>query len=132
MILCKFLAWDSHFFGQRIARFNATRINDDEMRLTRAWCDANLINCLYLLIDSDHPNSIQTLTQAQADFVDIGITLECQLSTDMPLKSELTSRTHRDEDIPLLKAIAEKSYQVSRFYFDKHFPDHLCDKLYEI
>jgi dTDP-4-amino-4,6-dideoxy-D-galactose acyltransferase len=40
-------------------------------------------------------------------------------------------RPYVQDDIPMLRAIARASYHLTRFYYDLHFPRHLCDALYE-
>ena len=63
--LCRLLAWDSEFFGKRIARAYTERINEDLLREITDWCAENRIDCLYLLAASNDPATISYLRRQQ-------------------------------------------------------------------
>ena len=49
---CRFLDWDSDFFGRRMARANVNRLTPESLRQIQSWCDSQRIDCLYFLADS--------------------------------------------------------------------------------
>lgn len=124
--LCRFLEWDTQFFGRRIARLQANRLTPGRMEQALAWCAREAIDCLYFLADSDDP---QTVWLAEANgfrLVEIRHTLERSLKDWDPAKRPHDApgvhiREVRPEDIPTLQEIARTSYLDSRFYFDPHF-----------
>ena len=48
---CRFLDWDSAFFGQRIARVQGGGLDGSKMRLVTDFVRAESIDCLYYLVD---------------------------------------------------------------------------------
>jgi ribosomal protein S18 acetylase RimI-like enzyme len=152
--LCRFLEWDSAFFERRIAALNVPRLTADLVRDALAWCDAEAIDCLYFLADSDDPATTTLAYEAGFQFVDARVTLDIKLPPhpsptqagrggEGHLASFLSFkergiggeghslRPYLPDDLPALKAIARVSYTDSRFYFDPHFPREKCDLLYE-
>jgi dTDP-4-amino-4,6-dideoxy-D-galactose acyltransferase len=80
MTICEFLAWDSAFFGLRIARVNDHRLSAERCCSILDWCAANQINCLYFLADTDHPETIRLAEANQFQLVDIRVTLERRIT----------------------------------------------------
>ncbi len=56
--LCRYLEWDSEFFGRRIASASVSRLRADMVGEILAWCRTNRIECLYCLADSDEPSHV--------------------------------------------------------------------------
>ena len=138
----RFLAWDTEFFGVRIARLTATSIDAHTMTAVMDWCERERIECLYFLIDGDQQESVRLAEANQFNFVDIRMTYKLDfLTTDrgvgaatMPsaaLQSEVVIRPTQPEDHAALLPIAGYSHVDSRFYGDPHFPREKCDLLYE-
>lgn len=134
--LCRLLEWDSAFFERRIAALNVPRLTPESVRAALAWCEAERIDCLYFLADSDDPQT-GVLTHAAGFLcVDARVTLELKLSPRPPSPPRPEGegqgvRAYIPPDLPALKKIARVSYTDSRFYFDPHFPREKCDLLYE-
>ena len=126
------LAWDSDFFGQRIARVIADDFGRDSAdRIIRGARDAS-IDCLYLLVDAEDSERVVAAEGAGFQHVDIRITRERGISADsdaeeLPEDIDLCSA----DDIPGLSAIARTSHRDSRFYHDPAFSRERCDDLYE-
>ena len=126
------LAWDSDFFGQRIARVIADDFGRGSAdRIIRGARDAS-IDCLYLLVDAEDSERVVAAEGAGFQHVDIRITRERGVSADsdaeeLPEDIDLCSA----DDIPWLSAIARKSHRDSRFYHDPAFSRERCDDLYE-
>jgi dTDP-4-amino-4,6-dideoxy-D-galactose acyltransferase len=130
--LCSILEWDSVFFGVTIARVNATRLEVDTAAQIMDWCQENDVRCLYFLADSNHIESLR-LAEANGFYLtDVRVTFDHSLrgfeNQSMP---GANVRPALAEDLPTLRAMTVSSYRDSRFYYDGHFPQERCDRLYE-
>lgn len=128
--LCKYLDWDSQFFGLNVARCLPTTLNPEQMPLILDWCSENQIDCLYFLSESDAPQTVQLVETHGFHLVDIRLTLEKTFSAPPPDPQDMDIHTSQTADIPLLRKIASHSFTESRFYYDGHFPTERCDELY--
>ncbi len=129
---CRYLDWDSAFFGYRIARITANRLESHTVGPIMDWCNSQKIDCLYFLADPDDDTTIQLAEENKLHFVDIRATFEKQLDGAPPRYDERCPdqvRVGTQEDIRALRDIARDSYRNTRFYYDKHFPMHLADAL---
>jgi len=126
---CEYLAWDSDFFGLRIARAVAP-LGPDSIGDVRAWCTAEKIDGVYALLPCADRTGIATAEASGFGLVDVRVTLVADRGatavTDRP-----DIRPARDGDRASLRAIARASHHDSRFYQDGHFPRARCDALYE-
>jgi dTDP-4-amino-4,6-dideoxy-D-galactose acyltransferase len=132
--LCHYLDWDSSYFGFRIARVEKDVISPNNIVEIMVWCRQHEIDCLYFLASSSDAVSIRLAEDNGFHWVDVRVSLERTVNSELPgidNKTGFTIRTAHADDLPALRAIAGKSFQDSRFYFDPHFPRHLCDSLYE-
>jgi len=124
----RFLAWDSEFFGHRIARVTAPRLNTDTTAQLISWCSSEQIECLYLLASPDDVNTIRLAEENGFRFVDIRMTYERSLVAQECQPEGI--RIVKPTDIPYLKRLAGQSFAGSRFYNDSHFAKQKCDELY--
>ena len=131
--LCSILEWDSAFFGMTIARVNPNRLDAQTATQVMDWCQEKQVRCLYFLADSNH---VETLRQAEKNgfyLTDIRMAYEHTIGR---LEESFTPnpdiRLAVPQDIPSLRVMTETSYRDSRFYYDGHFPQKACDRLYEI
>jgi dTDP-4-amino-4,6-dideoxy-D-galactose acyltransferase len=128
--ICERLAWDSDFFGLRIARVAGESLPADVVPRVKAYCAAERIDCVYFLADAADAAASAAAQAGGFRFVDVRVTLE--RSTKGLAKMEARDvRRFRLEDGPALRAIAAVSHRDSRFYADSHFPSAACDRLYE-
>jgi len=128
---CRFLDWDSKFFGCRVARANGNRLTPASLRQVQSWCDAQRIDCLYFLADPADAETVNLAENAGFHFVDVRVTLGREVTGPSPNLGSAPVRPFQPSDLPGLRAIARASHRDSRFYYDKNFPDSLCDSLYE-
>lgn len=127
--MCELLAWDSRFFGVRIARITESRLTSDSVAAARLWCRENRIDCLYFLADSDHAGTVALAESNAFKLVDIRLTLERGLNAELgPVHAV---RPYEPRDAAALRAIARVSHRDSRFYYDPQFAPRQCDALYE-
>jgi dTDP-4-amino-4,6-dideoxy-D-galactose acyltransferase len=130
----QYLAWDSDFFGRRIARLTANRLDQHLLREAEAWCYAERIDCLYFLADADHDETVACAEAAGFHLVDLRITLDQRLPTGAPAGAYQPAtagvRMATTTDIPALRTMAAANHLDSRFYWDPHFPRARCDELY--
>ncbi len=132
--LCQYLAWDSDFFGYRIARLTVNQLNPQLAEQAIQWCKSNAIDCLYFLAEADDQATVKMAETYQFHFVDIRLTLERHIDSLLNTQSNVRVagvRPVKLDDIPALRAIAGNSYHNTRFYHDSHISKSLCDALYE-
>ncbi len=128
--ICRFLDWDSAFFGFQVAQVIADELTKETLPLIFSWCKKHEIRCLYLLVDSDKTATTYLAEANGFHLVDIRLTMVKSL-VDMPSSfSSSTIRSAKPEDMHDLKEIAAASHSDSRFYNDSGFPRHLADDLY--
>jgi dTDP-4-amino-4,6-dideoxy-D-galactose acyltransferase len=131
MDLYQHLDWDSGFFGRRIARINSSRLKADEFRQVIQACQAEEVDCIYLLADSDDDATIAGAENFGFHLVDLRVTLKRPAQLLPPVRDGIVIRPARKTDVSVLKSIASVSHRDSRFYHDGHFPAKSCDLLYE-
>lgn len=132
---CQFLEWDTQFFGHRIGRIEAHRLEASLLAAIEEWRRRHAIECLYFLADSDDP---QTITLAQAhgfQLVEVRLIFERSLKNWDPQTrpreaKDLLIRPVKPEDIPVLQEIARNSYIDSRYYFDRRFSEQKWQEYY--
>ena len=126
-----FLAWDSEFFGRRIARVVATHLDDASLAEILDEARDESIECLYLLVGAEDSAAVRAVETGGFRPVDVRVTRERFAPDDgssaLPGNIELCNA----EDVPGLCRIARTSHRDSRFYQDPFFPDARCDDLYE-
>ena len=125
------LAWDSDFFGHRIARVDASEFGDGSAETILANARNDSIDCLYLLIDAGSSEQARAAARAGFELVDVRVTREVEASRGDPFAFPENVDLCRPEDVPRLRAIARDSHRDSRFYYDPSFPSGRCDDLYE-
>lgn len=123
---CQFLEWDTQFFGHRIGRVQAHRLEAHLLADIEEWRQRHQIECLYFLAEADDPQTIR-LAQLQGFLlVEVRLIFERSLKdwdpqTRLREAQEVLIRPAKPEDIPALQEIAGNSYIDSRYYFDPHF-----------
>ncbi|MDG2334414.1 MAG: GNAT family N-acetyltransferase [Myxococcota bacterium] len=127
------LAWDSDFFARRIARIDAHFFGPTTAEQIVREARADLVECLYLLLDGDDCEKIEVANEMKFLHVDTRITRERPLAKVQkgliwPDDIDLC----KPDDVENLSAIARESHHDSRFYHDPFFPRDRCDDLYEI
>jgi dTDP-4-amino-4,6-dideoxy-D-galactose acyltransferase len=127
---CRFLEWDSEFFGRRIANVQDDRPGSSGMPRILEWCVRERIDCLYLLVAADDSDTGRAAQDHGFRLVDIRTTLERPLSSDLPAVSAV--RPAREDDIPALMEIARTSHTDSRFFHDPGFSRQECERLYAV
>ena len=126
--LCSILDWDGAFFGVTIARVNTNRLDVQTTKLILDWCRDNAVRCLYLLADSNHFETLRLAERNGFYLTDIRMTFEHTLPTHSEAGPAI--RFALPEDTPVLRAMASSAYQDTRFYYDGHFSQELCSRLY--
>jgi len=129
--ICTYLDWDSEFFARRIARANPKRLDQAALNELLRWCAANRIECLYLLADSDDPETAHLAETNQFLLADVRMTFERTIGEISLVPTSVVVRLAREEDLGALRAIAQRGHRDTRFYFDRHFDRAKCDLFYE-
>ena len=129
------LPWDSDFFGVNIATLHPARINATVVEYALRKCRKESIDCLYYRCDCHDPVSVVLAERHKFHFVDIRMTFHRPIpaldaSPRSAPRSAYTIRPACRADVPQLKAIASTSYVFSRYFFDRRFPNSICEKFY--
>jgi GNAT superfamily N-acetyltransferase len=132
---CRFLDWDSEFFGMRIGRVVGSKLTAPDAARALDWLERESIDCLYYLASSGDMESIRVAESADFRLTDIRITLARELAT-IPTDGTLgvpgvEVGPFAQEEVSALRALARESHSASRFYGDPKFPRERCDALYE-
>lgn len=130
--LVRMLAWDSDFFGIRIAQITGNRLSREEESAIRRWCLDNQVDCLYFLADPSDTMSLRVAEESGYHLVDIRVTLDRKASSTPSVwhPEAPAIRLADATDIPALRPIAAVNHRDSRFYHDGGFPQERCDELY--
>ena len=130
---CSVLAWDSEFFGHRIARLDGSHLHDEDVNDVFAWCRAGQIECLYFLAASDCPETLSTAERHGFGWKDLRVTYEgaCAPFLKAPASAVVKVRPHRESDVAPLAVIARGAHTDSRFFFDTRFDRPRAADLYE-
>lgn len=130
--VCTYLEWDSEFFQRRIARLNRPRLDPATLASCTEFCHQRRIDCVYLLADSDDPQTSRLAEANDFHLTDIRVTLERAVAGEDLASFDLNcTRFARESDLPALRAIARSGHRGTRFYSDGHFEQNKCDLLYE-
>lgn len=125
---CTYLDWDTDFFGVRIGKLTAQRLDEATLAQVDAWCAEQNIDCLYYQAPADDPETIQLAGKAGFQLVEVRLIFERRLDDWEPvtrhrLGDEVAIRPAQLTDIPAVQKIAQGSYLDSRFYFDRRFAE---------
>jgi dTDP-4-amino-4,6-dideoxy-D-galactose acyltransferase len=128
---CELLDWDSRFFGLRIARLSAGRLDEEDAEAALEWCEQHAVDCLYFLATGDDRATLRAVEARSFELVDVRIDLSRRLdaATRNPLPEGV--RLADASDRPALAAISREAFTASRFFFDGRFPHELCAALFE-
>ena len=129
---CQLLAWDTDFFGFKIARVITHRLTPEKYSLIEAWCHDQQIRCLYFLADVDDNETIQVAETNGFNFVDIRLTFARTMHDWLAKPNNTLVRSCREGDLPKLAAIARIGHTDTRFFFDHRFPHDKAQLLYQI
>lgn len=133
-VICRYLEWDSQFFGKRIARLNRERLAESDVLQMLAWCAEQGIDCLYFLADSADARTSRLAERNGFALVDLRVTFERVVGDEHHLSSEPAdprTRLASQRDAEALRRLARRLHRDTRFYFDEHFERSQCDLLYE-
>jgi dTDP-4-amino-4,6-dideoxy-D-galactose acyltransferase len=136
-IPCRYLSWDSEFFGNKIAQVVGQHLSPEQVVRIQMWCEQNEIECLFLLAGSDHDETIMLaekngfhLVDVRMTFVLRNLTASNRSMSGASSGSGIRLRAVQSADIARLETIARTAHQDSRFYYDHHFPSSRCSDLY--
>lgn len=130
---CELLAWDSDFWGVRIARARADVLTPESVDQIDAWSRRASVRCLYLLARSDSAETQQLADDHRFRQADVRVTFRRSGPKADPSYSRIGAviRNALPADLSELRNIARTSYHDTRFYYDPRFPKDRCDTFYE-
>ena len=132
---CRFLPWDSNFFGIRIAQVEANHLDSKSVLEVDQWCKQNDIQCLYFLADPEYKVTTRIAEENQFHLVDVRITMQHENSPNrkaMQILPNVSIRPYQPSDLPVLRDISRTSFTKTRFYSDLCFSREKCDELYDV
>lgn len=132
---CKFLPWDSNFFGLRIAQVEANLLDKNLVVQVNDWCKQNNIDCLYFLAEPEYKVTTRIAEMNQFHLVGVRITMQHQNLLSREAEKNLPNlsiRKYQPSDLPELREISRTSFTRTRFYSDPCFPREKCDDLYDV
>jgi len=127
--ICRYLDWDSRFFGFPIAQISGGRLDQFTLDSVTAWCGSRRIRCLYFIADTNDAATIELAEHNSFHLVDVRLTLARKIESGGIVPPRI--RPWQESDLPALAAIARISHRDTRFYFDRGFANDRCDDLYE-
>jgi dTDP-4-amino-4,6-dideoxy-D-galactose acyltransferase len=132
---CRFLEWDSDFFGVRIARINTEIVDIKTLDEINRWCNDNKIDCLYFLADPNAYDSVRLTEKQGFSLVDIRLTLEYNIRYSVRIKRPEVApsvgiRPFQNGDLPYLKKFVVDNHKDSRFFRDPRFTEDKYRELY--
>jgi dTDP-4-amino-4,6-dideoxy-D-galactose acyltransferase len=127
---CRLLAWDTEFWGERIARVETRTVTSESLRTIDDWCLDQGVACVYLLLDAADPTSTLAAERAGFFFTDVRVTFEADLGARRSWTGHVGLRSARADDRDRLAHLARISHGVTRFFHDPHFDNERCGELY--
>jgi dTDP-4-amino-4,6-dideoxy-D-galactose acyltransferase len=126
------LAWDSNWWGVKIARLDFLPKTNTDVELIKQWLGANDVDMAMALIPTGETVVGDLLMNSGFDAVDQRITLHLSINRQISeiVIPNLVVREATADDAERLGNIAAQIHQDSRFYTDPKFPNNLCDELF--
>jgi dTDP-4-amino-4,6-dideoxy-D-galactose acyltransferase len=127
---CRLLAWDTEFWGQRIARVEEGRITPARISAVDAWCGESDVACVFLLVEAGDRTATLAAEGAGFFFTDVRVTMTADVVNRRGGAGHSAIRPARSEDRERLMDLARVSHRITRFFHDPHFDDERCAELY--
>lgn len=130
---CRFLEWDTAFFGCRIATITIPRLDAAQLDSIMQWANDHAMDCLYFLADADHPDTTHLVENCGFHLQDVRMTFALKRpSQPTVINDDPYLRLSQPDDYTLLSDTARTAYVQSRFYHDPHFTDDKCAAFYDL
>ncbi len=128
-IPCRYLDWDSEFWGCRVARIEQNKLTPETLMDILAWCAEMKIDLLYFLAAADDAVTVRLVETHGFYLTDVRLTLEYVFADHFEPVDNLL-RAAKPSDIAALREIAKTSYRDARFYYDPHLARDNVDNFY--
>jgi glycosyltransferase involved in cell wall biosynthesis/ribosomal protein S18 acetylase RimI-like enzyme len=130
---CRMLEWDSEFWGFRVARVAAHRLNGDTARRVATWSDGAGVRCTFLLAAADDRVTDEAAQAVGFWPVDTRVTLQREPGppSGNNRRQAVQIRPAVETDRDVVVALAASAHSDTRFFFDTGFPDGRAGVLYE-
>jgi dTDP-4-amino-4,6-dideoxy-D-galactose acyltransferase len=112
------LPWDTEHFGHRIARARADRLRPEAAPALLAWCRDHAVACLYLLANTEDPETCRVAMDHGFRLVDVRLTLAREGPVPPPPPPPRPVRPAVAGDLPALEAVAASVHTDTRFFAD--------------
>lgn len=127
--------WDSDFFGMRIGQIAGERATDAELAAAVAQAAGSAVDCLYFLADAGDVETIRAAEGNGFELMDVRLRLARDTAagpSDRSSAADAAIRQAREDDLPLLQALARVSHRNTRFSIDTRFAPGRADELYAL
>jgi len=130
----KILNFDTELFGFKTGIYTKHTLSREQIREIIKECKDKKIKCLYLMLDINDFNTINTAIEYNFTYSDIRVIFENNIFS-FENKSEIirgykVNNKVESKDVPYIIALGKYLSKKSRFYFDKNFPKKLAEKIY--
>lgn len=116
--ICRFLSWDTDFFGFRIGQVLGETMDESMIEPINRWCVQNSIDCLYFQAASDDYTTTQTASSGGFNLMDIRIEFVLPLKSFKRCDYRNKIRPAIENDVEAMAAIARNIHKGGRFHFD--------------
>jgi ribosomal protein S18 acetylase RimI-like enzyme len=123
------LAWDSEFFGVRVARAAGTTLSASEAWRLLSWCEVERVELLYFLAGLE-PATIREAEKAGFSLMDVRVELSAATDALGSGAESQACRLLRPGDLELLRPIAREAHHDSRFFADPRIPAGRAEELF--
>lgn len=126
------LAWDSEFFGLRIARYARAAMDGAAADSVEDCCRRASIDCMYFLADPHDVGSLESARSLAMRFTGIRLVFRRRSIEEFGRESVWGIRRASAEDLPVLRRLASTLHTTTRFFLDPGFDRTRAGELYSI
>lgn len=126
------LAWDSGFFGLRIARYARPGMDAEEASEVESLCNLAGVDCMYFLADPHDAGSLESARSLGMRITGIRLVFRKRPISGFDEENARGIRPASAEDLPVLKRLASTLHTTTRFFLDPGFDRSKAGELYSI
>lgn len=121
--IINYLAWDSKFWGCKIAYLNTDRLTENIIYRVNKEINKKSYNLIQFLCGSYDPKSIVMAENNKFSFKDVRLTFEKKIKNikKISIKKKYTFSTAKKNDFIKISHIIKNNFKDSRYYFDVNF-----------
>ncbi len=129
--ICRFLDWDTNFFGLRIAQVLGDTLDESRVGPILKWRSSNKIDCLYFLASAKSYTTTHTAQNNGFELMDFRMEFKLSLNKACIRQNGNLIRPATADDVASTSAIARDIHKGGRFHYDPRFA-HKADEFYGV